>query len=190
MVIKGPKPKTMEIHAETMNRFTNQHKIVKHYIDDLPSQAIHTRPSPERWSIHETIAYLCRYQYIFMDRLNTMRSEINPFFHVYNPENDPKYQFTVARSTGALLHEIYRVREDMKVMLSNLSLTECSRLGTHAVLGRMSICQWVEFFLLHESNQFYKIFKLAGNFWSNNSIHHRNVISMPMAGNQMDEMAG
>ena len=180
----------MEIHAETMNRFTNQHKIVKHYIDDLPSQAIHTRLSPERWSIHETIAYLCRYQYIFMDRLNTMRSEINPFFHVYNPENDPRYQFTVARSTGALLHEIYRVRDDMKVMLSNLSPTECSRFGTHAVLGRMNICQWIEFFLLHESHQFYKIFKLAGNFWSNSSIHHGNVISMPVAGNQMDEMAG
>lgn len=180
----------MEIHAETLNRFCNQHKIVKHYIEDLPSQAIQTRFMPDRWSIHETIAYLCRYQYIFMDRLKTISTEINPFFMVYSPENDPEYQFTAARTTGALLHEIYRVRDEMKAMLVNLMPAEYSRVGTHAVLGRMNVCQWVEFFLLHESHQFYKIFKLAGNFWSNSSAHHGNVISMPMPGNQADEMAG
>jgi hypothetical protein len=180
----------MEIHAETMNRFTNQHKIVKHYIDDLPSQAIHTRFMPERWSIHETIAYLCRYQYIFMDRLKTITTEINPFFLVYNPEKDPEYHFTAARTTGALLHEIYRVRDEIKAMLNNLSPAQCSRFGTHAVLGRMNIGQWLEFFLLHESHQFYKIFKLVGNFWSNSSIQHGNVISMPIADAQKDEMVG
>lgn len=180
----------MEIHAETINRFRNQHKIVKHYIEDLPSQAIQTRFKPDRWSIHETIAYLCRYQYIFMDRLKTITSEINPFFMVYKPENDPEYQFTAARTTGALLHEIYRVRDEMKAMLESLAPSEFSRVGTHAVLGRMNVCQWIEFFLLHESHQFYKIFRLAGNFWSNSSAHHGNVISMPMPDNQADEMAG
>ncbi len=125
-----------------------------------------------------------------MDRLKTISNEINPFFLAYNPEDDPEYQFTVARTTGALLHEIYRVRDEIKIMLKNMIPAEFSRVGTHSVLGRMNICQWLEFFLLHESQQFYKIFKLAGNFWSNSSIHHGNVISMPMAGSQVDEMAG
>jgi hypothetical protein len=180
----------MEIHAETMNRFCNQYRIVKHYIEDLPSQAIHNRFVADKWSIHETIAYLCRYQYVFMDRLKKINSEVNPFFMAYQADDDPEYQFTAARTTGALLHEIYRIRDDMKRMLHNLSAAECSRVGTHAVLGRMNVCQWVEFFLLHESNQFYKIFKLAGNFWSNSSAHHGNVISMPMAIKQADELAG
>lgn len=173
-----------------MNRFCSQYRIMKHYIEDLPSQAIHTRFMPDKWSIHETIAYLCRYQYITMERLKIISTEINPFFLVYKPENDPEYQFTSARTTGALLHEIYRVRDDMKRMLKNLSPAEFSRVGTHAVLGRMNICQWVEFFLLHESQQLYKIFKQASNFWSNSSVHHGNVISMPMPGGQVDEMAG
>jgi hypothetical protein len=54
----------------------------------------------------------------------------------------------------------------------------------------MNVPQWLEFFLLHESQQFYKIFRLAGNFWSNGSVHHGNVINMPIAGAQVDEMAG
>lgn len=180
----------MEIHPETMNRFCNQHRILTHYIEDLPAQAIHIRSAPDKWSIHETIAYLCRYQYIFMHRLKTICNEINPFFIAYDAESDPEYQFTAARTTGALLHEIFRVRDDMKIMLNNLAPAECSRVGTHSVLGRMNICQWLEFFLLHESQQFYKIFKLAGSFWSNSSIHHGNVISMPISDTQMDEMAG
>lgn len=179
----------MEIHAETLNRFCNQHKIVKHYIEDLPSQVIHTKFASDKSSIHETIAYLCRYQHVFMNRLRSITSEINPFFVAYKPEEDPEYQFTAARTTGALLHEIYRLRDDMKRMLNNLSSAEYSRVGTHAVLGRMNLCQWLEFFLLHESHQFYKIFRIAGNFWSNESIHHGNVISMPL-GKQIDEMAG
>ena len=180
----------MEIHAETMNRFCNQYKIIKHYIEDLPSQAIHTRFIPDKWSVHETIAYLCRYQYIFLDRLKAINSEINPFFGAYKPEEDPEYRFTVARTTGALLHEIYRLRDDMKHLLNNLSTAECSRIGTHAVLGKMNVCQWLEFFLLHESNQFYKIFKLASNFWNSDSLHLGNVISMPLQSKQIDEMVG
>lgn len=179
----------MQIHAQTLNRFANQYKIIKHYIEDLPSQAIHTRLNPDKWSIHETIAYLCRYQYIFMARLNAINKEINPFFDVYEAESDPEYQFTAARSTGALLHEIYRVRDDMNLILEKLSPAECSRIGTHAVLGRMNIRQWMEFFLLHESNQFYKIFRLSGNFWSQESILQGNVISLPRASSQIDELA-
>lgn len=180
----------MEIHSETMNRFSNQYKIIKHYISDLPSQAIHTRFIPDKWSIHETIAYLSRYQYIFLNRLKAISGEINPFFEIYKPEEDPEYQFTVARSTGALLHEIYRLRDDMKAMLNNLSPQECSRIGTHELLGRMNICQWLEFFLLHESAQFYKIFKLSNNFWNTGNVSHGNVISMPLLSKQMDELVG
>ena len=168
----------MEIHTETMNRFCNQYKIVKHYIEGLPSQAIHSRFVPDKWSIQETIAYLCRYQYIFMERLQSISKEVNPFFTSYKPENDPEYQFTRARTTGALLHEIYRLRDEMGLMLRKFSVSECSRVGTHAILGRMNISQWIEFFLLHESNQFYKIFKLASNFWNNESLHHGNVINL------------
>jgi len=179
----------MEIHAQTLNRFCNQYKIIKHYIEDLPSQAIHTRLFADKLSIHETIAYLCRYQYVFMNRLKTINTEINPFFEVYKADNDPEYQFTTARTTGALLHEIYRIRHEMKCMLQLLSPAECSRVGTHEVLGKMNICQWLEFFLLHESKHFYTIFKLSGSFWAYDNIHLDNVINMPVM-NQLDELAG
>jgi DinB superfamily len=179
----------MGLHEQTINRLCNQYKIIRHYIDDLPPQAIVTRFNPDKWSIHETIAYLSRYHYVFMNRIKDIRTQVNPFFEVYDPEQDPEFRFTTAHSTGSLLHEIDRLRTNLKHDLEIIPVCECSRVGTHAVLGKMNLCQWLEFFLLHESNQLYKIFRLATSFWSNAYIDQGNVITMPL-NYAFDERAG
>ena len=180
----------MELNAQTLNRFQTQHTIVKHYIDDLPPEAIYTRLNPKKWSIHETIAYVCRYHYIFMNRLDRIINEINPFFEMYKVDNDVEYNFTAAKTSGSLLHEIYRIRDDIKIMLEELDINQYSRIGAHAVLGKMNINQWVEFFLLHESNQLYKIFKLAGSFWSLKNQQSGNVVNLPHLQSHIDDLAG
>src|SRR5688572_29770174 len=123
----------MKLHAHTLERFCNQHKIIKSYIDDLPPEAIYNRINPDKLSIHETIAYLTRYHYIFMHRLNRMMEEIDPFFEVYNPDEDAEHRFTAAKSTGSLLHELYRLRDDLTLMLEDMPSDKCSRMGTHAI---------------------------------------------------------
>src|SRR6476661_1823696 len=188
-VVKRPNPiYLMELLAQTLNRFATQHKNIKLYIDDLPPEAIYMRLQADKWSIHETIAYLNRYQYVFMGRLLSMLEEVNPFFEMYRPEEDTEYRYTAAKTTGSLLHELYRLREDILQLLQQLPENSCARVATHEKLGKMTVAQWVEFFLLHESNQLYKIFKMAGNFWSTENISYGNVISLPaMNNNQIDE---
>jgi hypothetical protein len=179
----------MEIPAETFSRFATQHKIIKYYIDGLPPEAIYKRLGPDKWSIHEIIAYMCRYQYVFFNRIKEITSEVNPFFETYKPEEDVEFSFTAAKTTGSLLHEIYRIRQDIITVIENLADNQCLRFGTHAILGKMNLCQWVEFFLLHESNQLFKIFKTAGSFWAF-GINEDNIISLPRMQTQMDELAG
>ena len=179
----------MEIPNQTLDRFSSQHKIIKYYIDGLPPEAIYKRLSPDRWSIHEIVSYLCRYQYIFLKRIKAITTEVNPFFEMYKPDDDHEFSFTAAKTTGSLLHEIYRVRHEMVLILEKLAENDSLRTGTHAIMGKMNLCQWLEFFLLHESNQLFKIFKSAGCFWSF-GMNQDNVISMPRMQSQMDEMAG
>ena len=179
----------MKFPTHSLNRFNCQHKIIQQYIEDLPAQAIHENLTDTKWSIQEVIAYLVRYHHLFLNRVKAIRREINPFFEVYAPENDPEFKFCVARSTGSLLHEIERLRGDIRLELDRMDCSEYSRIATHAVMGRMNLVQWIEFFLLHESAQLYKIFRIAGSFWTSNSLQHNNIISMPIAYN-MDEMAG
>ena len=179
----------MHIHPETLNRFSSQHKIIKHYIDDLPPEAIHNRLDPADWSIHETITYMCRYQSLLLDRLNCILDEIDPYFSIYQPNEDPEFRCLAAKTTGALLHQLYRVRAELLTYIENLGADQCARVGTHARLGRMNIPQWIEFFLLHEATQLFKIFKLSGSFWSMDNSQ-QNIIYLSNVNNIVDDLAG
>ena len=180
---------SMNLHPHTIERFCNQHKTLKSYIDDLPPEAIYNRITQDKFSIHETIAYLTRYHHVFMDRLNRIITEINPHFEVYKPDQDPEFAFTNARTTGSLMHEMYRLRNELWLKIEQMPAEHFARVGTHAVLGRMNVNQWIEFFLLHESSQLFKIFKMAGSFWSMELGKNNNVIYLPRLSEYIDELA-
>ncbi|MEJ6981510.1 DinB family protein [Pedobacter sp. P351] len=179
----------MNLNPHTVERLCHQHKSLKCYIDDLPPEAIYTRLSSDKFSIHETISYLTRYHHIFLSRLVKMMEEVNPFFEVYKPDADSEFHFTCAKSTGTLLHELYRLRSDIIAKIESLPDENFSRVGTHSVLGKMNITQWIEFFLLHESNQLFRIFKLAGSFWSAELGQQSNIIYLPRLADYIDELA-
>lgn len=178
----------MRLSDQAISRFSSQHKIIKQYIDHLPPEALHKRFNSGRWSIHDTIAYLCRYQYVFLNRINLLCNSVDPYFEMYQSHTDPEFQFTAARSTGALLHEIYRIREHMIQLFKKLPENYGCRLGIHAVLGKMNLSQWLELFLLHETTQLFKIFKMAGRL-SSSELKQDNVIQMPWLQQKIDEIA-
>lgn len=179
----------MNLNPHTVERLYHQHKSLKCYIDDLPPEAIYTRLSSDKFSIHETISYLTRYHHIFLNRLVKMMEEVNPFFEVYKPDCDSEFHFTCAKSTGSLLHELYRLRSDIIAKIESLPAENYARVGTHSVLGKMNISNWIEFFLLHESNQLFRIFKLAGSFWTTELGQQSNIIYLPRLADYIDELA-
>lgn len=179
----------MNLSSHTIERFCNQHKTIKNYIDDLPPEAIYNRLAQDKFSIHETIAYLTRYQHVFMERINRIVNDINPYFEIYKPDMDPDFSFTNAKTTGSLLHELYRLRNELWLMIEEMPDENFARVGTHAALGRMNVHQWIEFFLLHESSQLFKIFKMAGSFWSMEMGKNNNVIYLPRLSEFIDELA-
>lgn len=180
----------MSLTDQTFARFATQHKAIKEYIDQLPPRAIYNRIQPNEYSIHETIAYLTRYHHVFLERLNCIKNEVNPFFEIYKPDEDSIFPFTNAKTTGSLLHELYRLRSDIDQFLNNLEPDHWKRVGTHAVLGKMDIGQWLEFFLLHESSQLFRIFKLAGCFCTMQITTESNIIHLSRINRQITELAG
>ena len=182
-------PSILNLNPHTVERLLNQHKTLKSYIDDLPPEAIYNRLNSDKFSIHETISYLTRFHHVLLNRLVRMMEEVNPYFEVYKPDCDPEFHFTCAKSTGSLLHELYRLRSNIISKIESLPTENYARVGTHAVLGRMNISQWIEFFLLHESNQLFRIFKLAGSFWTTELGQQSNVIYLPRLSNYIDELA-
>jgi hypothetical protein len=179
----------MTLHPHSVERFCNQHKTLRIYIDDLPPEAIYNRIDDDKFSIHETIAYLTRFHRVFLDRITGMMREVNPYFEVYKPDLDPDFSFSCAKSTGSLLHELFRMRSEIWKTLEEMPDSHYLRVGTHAVLGMMNVSQWVEFFLLHESSRLFRIFKMAGSFWTKEMGTKSNIIYLPRLSNYSDELA-
>lgn len=171
----------MVIQDHALNRFMSQHRVIKFHLEGLPPEAIYKVFEPEGFSIHETIAYMCRYQYVFLNRVNSMSQNLNPHFVRYRPEIDPQMPFMISKRTGALMQEINRMRDNLVRLLKELPDHHGTRMGTHSLLGQMNLNQWLDFFLLHESIQLFKIFKLSRRFWTTEmkQNHLSKILSLP-----------
>lgn len=57
--------------------------------------------------------------------------------------------------------DMITTRKEMSTGPLSIKEKDLGRTGTHPVFGTMTITQWLNFFLLHEANHLFTIFKLA-----------------------------
>ena len=155
----------MKFPESTLSRLECQHLAIRQYLKDLPFEAMHSPEPDDKGSLQELIAYVCRYQQIFSARIERIISEINPFFEIYTSDVDKDFRLALARPSESLLQQIDMDRKQVIRQLRALSASDCSRIGTHATMGKMNIVQWTDFFLFHECHQLFKIFRQANRFW-------------------------
>lgn len=118
------------------------------------------RPRTDKWSMLENLAHLARYQEVFLQRMLRILSQENPKLERYKAENDPSFAYWQNLSQAEVIKKLERSRLDLIAFFENLPASEWGRLGTHPVLGALSIQDWLRFFLLHESHHLYTVFKL------------------------------
>ena len=150
----------MEISASTFSRLTYQHLTISELVAQLPETRMHLHPKPGKWSIHDNIAHLARYNIVFQDRIQSILSESNPEFARYSAEGDAEFLNWQARSTKALIDSITVERKRIATMASSLSPAQLERTGIHPRFGQLRITGWLEFFLLHEAHHIFTIFQL------------------------------
>jgi len=149
------------IYSSLTERLKNQHKIIASLIINLNNRQIQHPPVPGKWSIHENIAHLAKYQPVFIDRLRKIIALDNPGFEVYKAENDDEFEIYCAFTTYELLKKISADREVIYQLFHHLPSDKLQRTGIHPKFGKLTVPEWMEFFLLHESHHLYTIFQLA-----------------------------
>lgn len=151
----------MKISNSITCRLKLQHETISEIIFDLDEQQLLKEIRPDKWSIHENIAHLARYQLVFMERINKILLTGNPSFGRYKAEDDPEFEGWRTRPTNDLIKQINADREDILRLIEGISETELNKTGTHPVYGNLNIMKWTEFFLLHEAHHLLTIFQLA-----------------------------
>ena len=143
-----------------LTKLKTQYHEIDELLAELPLEKVWKRPGSNKWSILENLAHLARYQEVFLQRLLLILSQENPELDRYKAENDPTFPSWQKLSQEEVLKKLKRSRLDLVDFFESLPVNEWERLGTHPVLGALSIQDWLRFFLLHENHHLYAIFKI------------------------------
>lgn len=151
----------MKLYLSLYDRLKSQHETIEQVIMKVNSEGLNFRPEPNKWSIHDNIAHLAKYQPVFTDRINKILNTDLPSFERYTAENDPDFETWRQWSIEKLMQTLYIDRQNIFQLITNLSEKESDRIGQHPTLGKLKVVQWTEFFLLHEAHHIFTIFRLA-----------------------------
>lgn len=150
----------MKISESMFARLTSQHLSIGEIVTSISAARINLHPAFGKWSIHDNIAHLARYNVVFQERLQTMMDQDTPKFPRYNADDDPAFPEWQQKTTTELLQSVSIVREKILKDATSYSISELKRIGLHPKFGPLTIADWLEFYLLHEAHHIFTIFKL------------------------------
>jgi len=146
-----------------LQRLLHQHETIHELVAGLTETQLRTPVNPGKWSAYENIAHLAAYQPAFLQRMQRLQQEHEPLFERYVADNDPAFAEAVQLHTGQLLEKLRTGRKQIISLLLSLDDAGTWRSAIHARYGKLSVIQWVEFFLLHEAHHLFTIFMLTSD---------------------------
>ena len=151
----------MPIPTSITTRLEYQHKSLLDIIEGLSDEEIRRPVITGKWSIFENIVHLATYQRAFLERMRKILDEEIPQFDRYTAETDPLFHDNCSRSTREVMQDLITTRRELIDKIFSLKQEQVQRKGGHPLYGNMSIVQWLNFFVLHESHHLFTIFKLV-----------------------------
>jgi hypothetical protein len=151
----------MQLPSSISTRLQYQHKSLLDIIDGLTDEQIRRQVIPGKWSIFENITHLETYQHTFIFRVREMLKGTDPSFPRYTAESDPLFHDNCTKSSREVMADLLTTRKEMAAEILSFKKEDFERTGQHPAFGRMTLTQWINFFLLHEAHHLFTIFKLS-----------------------------
>ncbi|WP_428330914.1 DinB family protein [Mucilaginibacter sp.] len=152
------------LYQSLTDRLNNQHSVIQLFIDKLNDEQLKQQPEPGKWSIHDQIAHLAKYQLLFIDRIDLLVAVDEPEFERYDANEDTSFAIYQNLATTELLALINKERAVIIQNINGLSSGQLTRTARHPKYGNLTALEWTEFFLLHEAHHLFAIFQLAHTF--------------------------
>jgi len=153
----------MELSVSALSRLAYQYLTISELISGVSDERLHLNPAPGKWSIHDNIAHLARYNIVFQERIKTILQEDVPTFERYVAESDSEFPSWQKKTTQVLIDSISVERKNISVMSSSLQPAQLARTGIHPRFGKLAVIDWLEFFLLHEAHHIFTMFQLKND---------------------------
>lgn len=151
----------MQIPSSISTRLQYQHKSLVDMIDGLSEEQIRRQVIPGKWSVFENIVHLQTYQHVFTGRLRQILEGNNPVFERYTAEADPHFLDNSHKTFREIMQDFIALRKEIAAGVLSFPETDHLKTGVHPVYGKLTLLQWLSFFLLHEAHHLFTIFKLS-----------------------------
>jgi len=151
----------MQMPSSISTRLQYQHKSLLDILDGLSDEQIRQQVIPGKWSVFENIVHLQTYQHTFIARVKKILENENPVFTAYTAEADPLFHDGCAKSSREVMQDLLTVRKELSNGILSFKEPDFDKTGLHPAYGNMNLIQWLHFFLLHEANHLFTIFKLG-----------------------------
>jgi uncharacterized damage-inducible protein DinB len=151
----------MPLPTSITTRLEYQHKSLLELIEGLSDEQIRKQINAGKWSIFENIVHLAVYQHVFAGRMKKILSEDNPSFERYSADSDPEFLDACTKTSREIMQDLIAMRRELISGILSLKDHDLSKTGEHPFFGKLSVHQWLNFFLLHEAHHLFTIFKLA-----------------------------
>ncbi len=151
----------MEIYTSIKDRLNSQHLAIKELIKNLDEGIINRRSETGKWSIQENLVHIVSYHQVFLERMDKIIKNDNPYFDRYKSDGDSNFSRLQKLNSEELLNHLEEERKKVTNIIFSINKNELQKFGTHQKFGVMNAVEWIEFFLLHEAHHIYTIFKIS-----------------------------
>jgi len=152
------------LSATTQFQLQHQYASLLSLLDPLDHKFLQQRWRLDKWSIHEQLAHLGRYHEIFKTRIGSILSDQEPQFSRYKAEQDEEFPAWCQKDTITIIQHTQSLRNSLIKFFPTLSESDFQRIGYHPKFKKMTLKNWIEFFVLHESHHIYVIFRIIHEF--------------------------
>jgi hypothetical protein len=118
-------------------------------------------PPAGEWGADEISAHIAAGEFFYLDRLNQLLNQNNPYLHSFAAAADARMQELMAQDRAANLAEYGNLRGETVSLLMGMTLVDWQRTGMHQTLGEISIEDVVEEMIDHDADHLAQLRDLA-----------------------------
>jgi hypothetical protein len=115
-------------------------------LTDLPTELLHWKPAPDRWSISEVLAHLEDSERVLSERARRLVKEDSPALKEYE---QPAGDYLRGSATEHLAR-FTAIRRDTLIFLRALSAAAGARTGSHSKIGTITLAEMLNEWASHD----------------------------------------
>ena len=150
----------MDDHRMIIERLRTHPGEIHKLTDGLTEAQLKQRPSDVKWSLHELAMHVCEVQDVFIERLATMLTEVNPRLSSYEPDEARQNGLYFADHFGNRLKEFEVQRTTLASLLQTLTKEQWLLEAVHPEFKHYTIHSSMESLMRHEEHHLYQMYNV------------------------------